>query len=393
MLIQLLCLSPLILIIILIYPILKIKIFELETRAIGHSSLTIEIFLSEINNNIYDFKRNIILYYSNDIIANKLLFNKWKKIFSKQTVKFYCIPSTILRPIFLLFKLLGLKIFLAPYRHWTDNFFWQRADIHNVLSKTKPNINFDKLENRIGIDYLKKNQISDDKKYICAIFRNSEYYNDSNNSRNVGVNNSLNAIKFFTNKGYKVFLMGGVNLKKNQILKKTTKIIDYSNSQLKTELLDLYLLFNSKFNICADTGLRDIPYMNRKPVALNNFASLEIIPLEDTLATTTFFIPKKYYSINNNQYVKFSKVFELKLYKKNILELKEMGYEIVENSNDEILNLWKETESLIKNNFKREPLDRNNKKFRKIYQDYFGYDIQNLRLTKQFLKKNYKLIN
>ena len=338
LLLQLLILSPLILIMIIIYPVIKIKIFELETRAIGHSSLTIEIFLSEINNNFFDLKRCVFLYYSNDTISNKFLFYKWKKIFSNQNNKFFHIPTFILRPIFLLSRFLGLKIFLSPYRHWTDNFFWQRADINGVLLKTKPFINFNKFENKKGLDYLKKHKIGGDKKYICAVFRNSQYYKDLYNSRNTSVNSSLNAIKFFIKKGYKVFLMGGVDKEKDIKFKKIINIVDYSNSPSKTELLDLYLLFNSKFNICADTGLRDIPYLNRKPTALTNFVSLDILPLEDTLITTTFFIPKKYFSITKNKFVKFSTIFKLKLFTKDILELKKMGYELIENSDDEILN-------------------------------------------------------
>ena len=50
---------PLLILIILIYPIFKIRINELETRSIGHFSITTEIFLSEIENNIHKNKRGI----------------------------------------------------------------------------------------------------------------------------------------------------------------------------------------------------------------------------------------------------------------------------------------------------------------------------------------------
>jgi len=36
------------LLIVILYPVIKIKIIEIETRAIGHFSTSIEIFLSEI---------------------------------------------------------------------------------------------------------------------------------------------------------------------------------------------------------------------------------------------------------------------------------------------------------------------------------------------------------
>ena len=297
-----------------------------------------------------------------------------------------------MRPIHLFFKYFKLKNFLAPYRHWTDTRDWQRYDIHQVLIKSKPNIFFNKSENQEGQNYLEKQKIDKNEKYICAIFRSGEYYNDDNNPRNVQITESLSTIKFFNKRGYKVLLMGGIYPDIN-IDQNTKGIINYSNSKFKTDLLDLYLIFNSYFNICADTGLRDIAYLNRKPVALSNFVSLEIIPQEDKFTNTAFFIPKKYYSISDNKYVKFSKVFEMELYTKNITELKKLGYKIYNNSEDEILNLWKDTEYLVYNNYKRDDVDNYNKKFREIYKDYFGYDIQNLRITEHFLRKNYDIID
>ena len=83
----------------------------------------------------------------------------------------------------------------------------------------------------------------------------------------------------------------------------------------------------------------------------------------------------------------------MKLFTKNISELKTLGYKIYSNSEDEILNLWKDTEYLIKNNYKRNDIDNYNKKFRKIYRNHFGYDIQNLRITEHFLRKNYDIID
>ena len=239
---------------------------------------------------------------------------------------------------------------------------------------------------------MREKKISKDEKYICAIFRSAKYYNDPYNPRNVEIKESLNAIKFFNGIGYKVLLMGGISPFKN-IDQNTKGIINYSDSKFKNDLLDLYLIFNSYFNICADTGLRDIAYLNRKPVALSNFVSLEIIPQEDKLTNTAFFIPKKYYSLKDNKFVKFSEVFEMKLFTKNISELKTLGYKIYSNSEDEILNLWKDTEYLIKNNYKRNDIDNYNKKFRKIYRNHFGYDIQNLRITEHFLRKNYDIID
>ena len=51
---------PILLIIIIIYPFIKIRIIELETRSIGHFSLSVEIFLNELILNIQKKKEKFI---------------------------------------------------------------------------------------------------------------------------------------------------------------------------------------------------------------------------------------------------------------------------------------------------------------------------------------------
>ena len=71
---------------------LKIKIIEIETRAIGHYVLPIEIFLCEIKNKIHG-KNNIYLAFRNKYIVNQFLYSKLKK-------NFIILPRIIMEPIF-----------------------------------------------------------------------------------------------------------------------------------------------------------------------------------------------------------------------------------------------------------------------------------------------------
>ena len=94
---QILLVFPIILIFIFLRIFLKIKIIEFETRAIGHSSLPMEVFLCEKLNGIFG-KNNIYFAYRNRFISNMYLYKKLKK-------NFILLPNFILRPIFLFFKL------------------------------------------------------------------------------------------------------------------------------------------------------------------------------------------------------------------------------------------------------------------------------------------------
>ena len=133
--IQIIILFPIIVLIICIYPIIKIRIFEIETRAIGHFSKSIEIFLSELQLNIHSKKRTIYIWFPNKFISNKFLFKKWKEII-------LIFPRVIIEPIFIFFKKIPYgSFFLTPYRHWSQyNSWknpWQAIDIYNVLGKTR----------------------------------------------------------------------------------------------------------------------------------------------------------------------------------------------------------------------------------------------------------------
>ena len=99
-LIHILMCLPLMLGIILIYPLIKIKIFEIETRAIGHFSRTIDIFLSEIEAGIHPKKRILYICFPNKRIANNFLLKKWRE-------KLIILPRIFLEPIYLFCSLLS----------------------------------------------------------------------------------------------------------------------------------------------------------------------------------------------------------------------------------------------------------------------------------------------
>ena len=113
---QILILLPFIIFLIILRLFKKIQIIEIETRAIGHMSLPMEVFLCEISENIHSNKC-LNIAFKNNFVANDFLFSKLK-------INFFMMPRIILEPIFFLFnykyiyELLG-KYFVSNYRHWT----------------------------------------------------------------------------------------------------------------------------------------------------------------------------------------------------------------------------------------------------------------------------------
>jgi putative glycosyltransferase (TIGR04372 family) len=393
-LIQIIVLFPVIVFIICIYPIVRIKIFEIETRAIGHFSKSIEIFLSELKLNIHKKNRTIYIWFPNKFISNKFLFKKWREVM-------FIFPRIIVEPIFFFFRKFPCgNLFLIPYRHWSQHNSWKKPwgqfDIYNVLGKTKPNLTFCTKEIEKGNDYLKKYGISSTNNYICLIVRSPNYYFNKNiikqkkiNLRDSNLQTFSKGIKYLSKKNYNIFNLG----EKFSNDDKYNDMIMYNNSNDKNDFLDIFLPFHCSFILSTGLGLDFIPQLNRKKRFILNFSEIsEIWSLDYDI---DLFIPKKFKSLSTGKFIPYSDVLKLNLSKYMYLDdLNKDGYDCVSNSEEEIFSAIKEMEFFYnKKKYLSTKMDYLNKKFRKIYYHYNGYKINRTKICDSFLRINKDLIN
>jgi putative glycosyltransferase (TIGR04372 family) len=390
---KIIILSPLIILIILVYPILKIKIFEMETRAIGHMALPMEIFASEIKEKIHNNKRTIYLWFPNKKIANSFLFKKWKE-------NFIVLPRIILEPIYLLLKnkkfiKIG-KYFLTPYRHWKDmketNIPWQDKDIYNVLTKTKPSIIFSKNEIDKGNEYLSKFNISKEDSFVTFFFRNPSYYLDNKIIPSYKVNlrdqiklEYYSSVDYLNSINCKTFLLGNNYPVEN----KNKNLIYYNQSHYKNDFLDMFLSFHCKYMVASASGIHKNPALNRRSTLVVNFSELFAFNHLDT-PYIPIVIPKKFKSIKGSDLLTYSEVLDLKLSEYHLEDdLNKAGFEIIENTASEISDAVKEMEYFNKNN-KLLDISSNElqDKFDEHYYNKFNYKIRHTKISSSFLKKN-----
>ncbi len=389
---RILLVSPLIIFIILIYPIVRIRIYEIETRAIGHMSLSMEIFASEIKENIHKKNKIIYLWFPQKKIANNFLFQKLKE-------NFIILPRFILEPIFIFFKNKRIKFgykFLIPFRHWSTNNTihkpWQEKDLFNVLFKTKPNILFSENEIKKGNQYLNKLNIKPQESFIVYFFRTPDYYLKNKiipeykiNLRDQVSFNYNESVSYLHKIKYKIFLLG----EKYNITHKHKNLIYYNNSEEKNDFLDIFLPFNCKFMVASASGISTLPIMNRKKVLHINFSELHLCHHTDNYFIP-FQVPKKFRSISSGDLVTYSEVLKLNLSEFTYNEeLKKAGFEILENTTDEITDAVKEMEYFIKNGeYKENDTDYIQEKFNENYFNKFNYHIKYTKISSSFLKKN-----
>jgi len=113
-----------------------------------------------------------------------------------------------------------------------------------------------------------------DKKFVCLHVRDNKYRNDSGRReyRNSNINNYIELIKLLISKGYYVFRMGDkptpeVNFSNRQF-------IDYPYSDIKSELMDLFLIKECEFYVGTVSGTMDTAYLFNKPLLLTNMCEL-----------------------------------------------------------------------------------------------------------------------
>ena len=372
---------PILAFIFIVRPFFILKIGELETRAIGHSSISIEIFLCEIEKKIHDKKRKeIYIWFRNRDIANRFLYQKWKE-------KLIIIPGIFLEGAYNLSRYLKFnKFYCFPYRHWKDDVFnWGIIDIHNVLKETEPKIVFNKKEKELGELFLNSLNINYKDNFVSFFNRDKSFRKEKNKTvRNSSIFKMIPAINELTKKNYKAIRLGA---KTNEILKSDKTIFDYSNSGLRSEFLDIYIIYRSKFVISDDTGLNMVPAMFRKKQLILNYINFAST-LKENHNFIKFILPKKIFDIRKNSLISLDKILKDKLYNIEFSdEFEKKGYQVIDNSEEEILASVIEMYEYIEFGKINSKFENKNRIYNKLINNHFSIDRVIPKISSVFFEK------
>lgn len=295
----------------LIKKIVLVRFGELETRSIGHSSCCIDTYLHEKDLGIIPNKnRTYDIWIKNKTVANTVLLEKWRKYLNIYPHNFNFIWEYLNKYDF------G-KEFLIPFRHWryySDK--WPNVgnayrDINNVLDKSNPHINFTPEEIKIGEKFFKENNIS--KKPILFFARDSKYYqkkkgSELSNIRNSPITDQIKAIEEMCKNNFCIRIGSAANM---ELKIKNNNFLDYSFSNYRSDLNDLYIMSKCRFLVSTGSGIEQIALLFRKPIVLVNATETEyrLNPLFNPLYK--LFIPKKIFSLKKNRFLTFSEIFKI----------------------------------------------------------------------------------
>ena len=155
----------------------------------------------------------------------------------------------------------------------TQDFFSEKKLLHYnkilPLSIKEGKIDLGKKNKEQCLKMLKLNGFQD-KKFVCLHVRDGGYYKDGDRRsyRNSNINNYIGLIELLINKGYFVFRIGDNSASK--INYENKNFINYPFTELKSEIMDLYLVKECTFYVGTPSGPYTTADLFDKPVFLTN---------------------------------------------------------------------------------------------------------------------------
>ena len=190
----------------------------------------------------------------------------------------------------------------------------------------------------------------------------------------------------------------GINKKdKEKLMTTNPMIIDYSFSEFRSDLMDIYLGGNCTFCISSGLGFDAIPYVFRRPIAYVYTPLGRLF----TFAKDSMVITKNYYSEEKKRYLNIDEIFENNLaFVTRNEDFDNKKIKITHNLSDDIKNLVIEMDDRLNNRLNINEEENNLQKM--FWEKYFKlikkYNKENLhgknnmQISSSFLKKNKDLL-
>lgn len=326
------------------------------------------------NEALFEYFKDFIEYIDNNDIYNKTRFS-------------YELPIAL--PLGHSLEIGKIETFQGPGYNFVLQEKHKKKLKQNMLFKLK-----DK-HIRHGYNKLKKLGIGKNDWWVTIHCRSGNTKGDWNTEywRNSNISKFNKAINFINSIGGYVFRMGDNSMPK---INETKKIIDYANSDIKDSIMDVFLGATSKFHLGTSSGYPIIPRFFGVPLLLcETTQTLSYWSLNDY----DVFLPRLYKNTQTNQFVKFSDTFKppYSIMWFDVKEkLKKMNLEIVENTDEDILEAAVLLNNIVDNNFTNEDSEIQKNFKNSLKKVHLDYNIPELipygNIPNSFLKKYSNLL-
>lgn len=390
--------------IIVVRPVYKITFIRLISSRIGHYSVNTELLLCALDAQIETKKAKLFFFTEpNAPVCNVQLHRMWKRVIT--IVPFPIIAYQVNQILCCLIKSYKNDPLKITFEQASGN-----QDKTGQLRNTPPHLSFTPKEDNLGNKLLEQLGIPVGAPFVCLLVRDSHYLKTQypgcdwsyHDYRDANVLSYQKAARYLADKGYYVLRMGKYVNKPFELGNKN--IIDYANHPLRCDFLDIYLASHCQFFISTSAGLDGVAQIFRKPVLFTNVA-----PVYGELQTwhpCVLFLPKKIRCLQTNKLLTFKEIHRIFFIQTNgtrdiISTLKQYNLEMVENSEDEILDIVIEMEKKLNNTEKASQDESLQQQFWQTFMPYTKGNISlpeqvtniDIRVGTDFLKKYTSLMD
>jgi len=318
-------------------PFRKFRFSLLYTRRIGHLAGNTDLFLRKRQINGTDPKTVYVFAGINP--ANRQLLEMFKRHLPIYENRWLTRFLFYIRPI------------LERTRFW-ENLRWIEPH-YDIFNRGVATLTFTEEEEERGRAFLSEIGIGEDDWFVCMHDRDPAYLDAhipkesdlwrTRDFRNCRIENYLKAAEYITSKGGYVFRMGAIV---DHALPDTgnPRIIDYAANH-RGDFLDIYLPAKCRFFLGSDSGLFVISTIFDVPVALANCIFIGLNPFR----RDDLFILKLLREKKSGDFLTFDEALKIGFYDTCSKHPEALGFEILENTDDEILDLAREMIDRLEN--------------------------------------------
>lgn len=221
-----------------------------------------------------------------------------------------------------------------------------------LLDKYAPNLKMSQEDEDKSLSILKNIGLTKEDRFICLCVRDSEYLRlvfpntdwSEHNHRDSNINTYVKAAEFLASKGYKVVRMG--KIVSNKIESTCSSVIDYANSELRSDMLDVYLFSHACFIITTSTGMDFLGALFRVPMGMVNIVSPKSIFQGELIKS---FQLKEMIDLTSGQQLGLEELLERgysKAYHSS--DFVGMNIKLIDNTSEDLCNFFSEMERLVR---------------------------------------------
>ena len=239
----------------------------MRSDRIGHFALETELWLLEQESGVASRpKRSVDIWFAPEPIANRVLHKMWKQVLTIW-------PNWLMVSVFRINHLIP-----GAAAHQINKTTATCLDVHNLLDVYPPRLKFTARQIEQGHAGLAKLGIKPSDRFVCFIVRDSAYTKKAfpekdmsyHDFRNCDVDDYVAGAEALADRGLFVLRMGSVVSK--PLVSSNPRVIDYANSKVRSEFMDLFLGAHCEFNVSDGLGFYAIPAMFRRPNAYVNYS-------------------------------------------------------------------------------------------------------------------------